>query len=93
MKLAILEFPPELAAEAFAVLRDAGADVLGSLDAQPNLRIVLTHPDLPADCAQDDTKPIPVVRMQVAATETPGRLKLAAFTVNPWAAPHPRRAR
>ncbi len=93
MKLAILEFPPELAAEAFTVLRDAGADILGSLDAQPNLRIVLSHPDLPADCAHDDAKPIPVVRMTVADTGTPGRLKLVGFTLNPWAARRPRRAR
>lgn len=93
MKLGVLDIAPELAAEAFGVLRDCGAVVLGSLEAQPNLRIVVSHPELPADCERDDKKPIPVVRMIVKTADEGRRLQLLNFQLDPWAAPVSRRAR
>ena len=92
MKMALLDIAPELAAEAFAVLRDAGAIVLGSIDAQPNLRVVVSHPDLPADCEADGKHPSPVVMMTVVV-DSERRHKLDGFQINPWAAPLVRRAR
>lgn len=92
MKLAILEIAPELAAEAFAVLRDAGALVLGSQDSAPVLRIVVSHDQLPAECAPGRGRPTRVVMMTVKSDED-RRLKLVGFQLNPWAAAPKRRAR
>ena len=75
---------------AFAVLRESGALVLGSQDAQPNLRIVVSHELLPPECELDPRRPTPVVLMTVKAD--PDRaLRLTGFTLNPWAAPAPKR--
>ena len=100
MKIALVEIAPELAAEAFAVLREAGALVLGSLDAQPHLRVVISHADLPVECGpgrgasyRRDLPPHPVL-MHVKADEA-GKLRLAGFQINPYVATaaKPRRAR
>ncbi len=91
MKIALLEIAPELAAEAFAVLRDAGAVVLGSQDAAPNLRIVVSHDGLPPECEPKAGRPTPVALMDVRADDT-AKLRLAGFRLNPYAAqPKPRR--
>ena len=92
MKLALVEIAPELAAEAFTVLRDASALILGSQDAAPNLRIVVSHELLPPECETDPRRPTPVVLMHVKADDD-RRLRLAGFTLNPWAAAPKRRPR
>lgn len=92
MKLALVEIAPELAAEAFAVLRDSGALVLGSQDAAPNLRIVVSHELLPPECEPDPRRSTPVVLMTVKA-EPDRALRLVGFALNPWAAAPKRRAR
>ena len=88
MKLALLEIAPELAEEAFAILRDAGALILGSVEAAPVLRVVVSHELLPPECEPDAKRPTPVVLMNVKPHGDPAerRYRLEGFHLNPWAA-------
>jgi hypothetical protein len=85
MKVGVLEIAPELAAEAFAMLRDEGAVVLGTLDASPALRIVLTHPALPDECERAAGEPPVPVRLAVRVDEAK-RVRLDRFYIDPWSA-------
>jgi len=87
MKIGILEIAPELAVEAFQVLRDSGALVLGSTESGPALRVVVSHELLPPECAPDPRKPTPIVMMSVRSSDEEGRHRLTGFSLNPWAAP------
>jgi len=93
MKHAILEIAPELAPEAFALLRDSGAVILGTTESSPVLRVVVSHELLPPECEPGPRWLIPVVMMIVKSEpgEAGQRHRLAEFKLNPWAAPDRRR--
>jgi len=73
-KLAIAEFEAVHAAEAFVLLRQENFEIVRTLAAAPDgpaVRVLLSHPDLPADCARCGSH-IPFVAIRWRVEETNG---------------------